>query len=77
MRYFFDLNGAMDETGTELPGPHAVPREALGLILAMAADRPESVRTLNLTVRCEQQRPVYQASLRLEGQWQGSETGRP
>jgi hypothetical protein len=73
MRYYFDLNGAEDLTGTELSSPDAVPREALSLILAVAADKPEAVHDLNLTVRNQQQRPVYTASLRLEGQWQDRE----
>jgi len=76
MRYYFDLNGAVDQTGTELSGPDAVPREALGLILAVAADKPEAVHDLDLTVRNQQQRAVYTASLRLEGQWQDSEVVR-
>lgn len=69
MRYFFDLDGATDDTGTELPGPDAVPREALGLILAVAADKSEQARTLSLAVRDQRQRLVYKASLRLDGQW--------
>jgi hypothetical protein len=73
MRYYFDLNGAEDQTGTELSGPDAVPREALSLILAVAADKPGAVRDLNLTVRNQQQRAVYTASLRLAGQWQDAE----
>jgi hypothetical protein len=73
MRYYFDLNGTTDDTGTDLAGPEAVPREALGLILAVACDRPEAVHDLHLTVRNQQQRLVYKASLRLEGQWQDSQ----
>ncbi len=73
MRYYFDLNGMPDDTGTDLPGPDAVPREALSLILAVASDKPEVVHDLNHTVRNQQQRLVYKASLRLEGQWQDSE----
>jgi hypothetical protein len=69
MRYYFDLNGRTDDTGTDLSGPDAVPREALGLILAVAADRSESARNFNLAVRDQQQRLVYKASLRLDGQW--------
>lgn len=70
MRYYFDVNGMVDGTGTELPGPEAVPREALGLILAVAADKPEAVHTLNLTVRNQEQNAIYKASLQLEGKWQ-------
>ena len=73
MRYYFDLNGKTDDTGTELPGPDDVPREALGLILAVAADRMEALDNLSLTVRNQQQRLVYRASLRLDGQWQNLE----
>lgn len=73
MRYYFDLNGTTDDTGTVLPGPEAVPREALGLILAVAADKPESVHNLKLAVRNQQQRLVYKASLQLEGGWHDSE----
>lgn len=73
MRYYFDLNGTTDDTGTVLPGPEDVPREALGLILAVAADKPEAVHNLNLAVRNQQQRLVYKASLQLEGHWQDSE----
>jgi hypothetical protein len=76
MRYYFDLNGTTDDTGTDLSGPDVVPREALGLILAVASDKPEAVHDLSLTVRNQQQRPVYKASLRLEGCWQDSEMVR-
>lgn len=70
MRYYFDLNGMVDNTGTELSGPEAVPHEALGLILAVAADNPELVNTLSLTVRDQEQNTVYKVSLQLEGKWQ-------
>lgn len=72
MRFYFDLNGTPDDTGTDLSGPDAVPREALSLILAVASDKPEAVHDLNLTVRNQQQRLIYKVSLRLEGQWQDS-----
>ena len=70
MRYYFDVNGMVDNTGTELPGPEAVPHEALGLILAVAADNPELVHTLSLTVRNQERNTIYTASLQLEGKWQ-------
>jgi len=70
MRYYFDVNGMVDNTGTELPGPEAVPHEALGLILAVAADNPDTVHTLSLTVRNQEQNTIYKASLQLEGKWQ-------
>ena len=74
MRYYFDVNGVTDEEGTDLPGPQAVAREALGLVLAIAADGPEAVHVLTVVVRDQQQRPVYQASLKLEGCWQDAQT---
>ena len=73
MRYYFDLNGMTDDTGTELRGLDDVPREALNLILAVAVDRLEAPGNLSLTVRNQQQRLVYRASLRLDGQWQNLE----
>lgn len=69
MRYYFDVNGLVDSTGTELSGPEAVPHEALGLILAVAADNPET-QTLHLTVRNHAQNTVYRAWLQLKGTWQ-------
>ena len=69
MRYFFDIGEDRDDVGTDLLGESAIPSQALGLLLAVAAHRPEIVRDLRLTVRDEAQIPVYRAHLRLNGEW--------
>lgn len=69
MRYFFDLDDQVDEMGTDLPDRKAVPREALTLILAVAANAPARTRSIHLAVRDEQRRKIYAASLQLEGHW--------
>lgn len=69
MRYYFDVDDQIDETGTDLPSRTVIPREAVGLVLAMASNAPESVRSIRLAVRDQNSRPIYRVSLKLDGLW--------
>ena len=69
VRYFFDLNEHSDDTGTELPHREAVQREALALILAVAAEDSSVERPLELTVRDEHHRQIFTAHLHVSGTW--------
>lgn len=77
MRYFFDIDEQPDEVGTELPDDSAVAREALSLILAVAADALERKTSVRVAVRDELRRPVYCASLQLEGRWTDMNRSHP
>ncbi len=74
MRYFFDLNDEIDQTGTDLPAREAIPRTALGFVLAVAAEAPEAGRAFRLRVCDEARRPIYHAMLTLDGCWARQES---
>jgi len=69
MRYYFDVDDQIDDTGTDLPSKAVIPREAIGLVLAVASNAPETVRTVHIAVRDQDRRPVYRASLKLDCLW--------
>lgn len=69
MRYYFDVDDQIDDTGTDLSSKSSIPREAIGLILAVASNAPETVRTVHLAVHDQDRRPIYRASLTVDGGW--------
>jgi len=69
MRYYFDVDNQIDDTGTDLSSKSSIPREAIGLVLAVASNAPETVRAVNLAVHDQIRRLIYRASLRVDGGW--------
>lgn len=67
MRYFFDVDGEADESGTIFPEQSAVPAAAMSFLLDLARDRQSkgNVQELHLRVRSELGAPVCEASLSL------------
>jgi hypothetical protein len=67
MRYFFDVDGELDESGTIFPEQSAVPAAAMTFLLELARDRQAkgNVQELHLRVRSEIGAPVCEASLSL------------
>jgi hypothetical protein len=67
MRYYFDVDGEMDESGTIFPEKSEVPAAAMTFLLELARDRQAKgdVQELHLRVRSEIGAPVCEAILSL------------
>ena len=73
-RYFSDLDDGskkyVDPVGTELADIRMVPSEAIGFLTAVVRDvRDQSDRTLVVSVRDDNGRSIFAATLTLQSEW--------